>query len=110
MHNRDISTSHNNNNNSVRADASLERVQSLISKASLLGVDEGRLAQAEQACVSRNEAVTAALQLAVRAHPYSADIFRVRLLDARRLALHHAATAAQGNTVCTRRWSHYDEY
>lgn len=78
------------------ADASLNRVQSLIAKASLLGVDQQRLAQARQACISRNEAATIALQLAVDAQPFSADIFRVRSLDAKRLGLNSEADSAQG--------------
>lgn len=78
------------------ADASLERVLSLIAKAGLLGVDQHRLAQAQQACISRNDAAVAAVQLAVQAHPFSADIFRVRLLDIKRMGLQTEADTAQG--------------
>lgn len=77
-------------------DASLERVVGLIAKAQLLGADQQRLAQAQQSCISRNSAATSALQVAVQAIPFSADIFRLRLLDAKRLGLNTEAQSAQG--------------
>lgn len=71
-------------------------MSALIAKASALGVDEQRLVQAQQACVSRNGAAASALQAAVQAEPFSIDIFRVRMLDARRLGLRGEAQSAQG--------------
>ena len=81
----------------LTADASLERVQSLIAKAALLKVDQHRLSQAQQACVNRNKSAVSALQAALQAEPFSMDIFRLRLLDARRLGLNSEAHSAQGN-------------
>ncbi len=77
-------------------DASLERLQSLIAKAALLNVDQQRLTQAQQACVNRDKSAVLALQAALQAEPFSIDIFRLRLLDARRLALNSEAHSAQG--------------
>ena len=78
-------------------DSSLERLLALISKAAVLGVDQQRLAQAQQACVNRNTSVAAALQAAVQASPFSMDMFRLRLLDAKRLGLSHEVESAQGD-------------
>jgi len=78
------------------ADASLERVRSLIAKAALLNVDQQRLSQAQQACVNREKSAVLALQAALQAEPFSIDIFRLRLLDARRLGLNTEAHSAQG--------------
>lgn len=83
-------------------DSSLERVLALTSKAALLGVDQQRLAQAQQACVSRNMAAASALQAALHASPFSMDVFRLRLLDAKRLGLGHEVQSSQGqhhNTI-----------
>ena len=80
----------------LTADASLERVQSLIAKAALLKVDQQRLSQAQQACVNRDKSAESALQAALQAEPFSMDIFRLRLLDARRLGLNSEAHSAQG--------------
>ena len=82
------------------ADASLERVQSLIARAALLNVDQQRLSQAQQACVNRDRSAEAALQAALQAEPFSIDIFRLRLLDARRLGLNTEAHSAQGKARC----------
>ena len=78
------------------SDSSLERVLALISKAAVLGVDQQRLAQAQQACVSRNMSAASALQAALNASPFSMDIFRLRLLDAKRLGLNHEVKSSQG--------------
>lgn len=68
----------------------------LISKAVLLGVDQQQLAQAQQACVSRNMSAASALQAALHASPFSMDIFRLRLLDAKRLGLGNDVKSSQG--------------
>lgn len=68
----------------------------LIGKAALLGVDQHRLAQAQQACINRNTAAASALQAAVQACPFGMDTFCLRLLDAKRLGLNHEAQSAQG--------------
>ena len=81
-------------------DASLERVQSLIAKAALLKVDQQRLIQAQQACVHRDKSAVSALQAALQAEPFSIDVFRMRLLDARRLGLNPEAHSAQGTARC----------
>ena len=78
------------------SDSSLDRVLALISKAALLGVDQQRLAQAQQACVSRNMSAASALKAALHASPFSMDIFRLRLLDAKRLGLSHEVESSQG--------------
>lgn len=85
-------------------DSSLERVLALTSKAALLGVDQQQLAQAQQACVSRNTAAASALQAALHASPFSMDIFRLRLLDAKRLGLGHEVQSAQGHDHHTTHW------
>lgn len=72
-----------------------------MSKAALLGVDQQRLAQAQQACVNRNKSVASALQAAVQAAPFSMDILRLRLLDAKRLGLSHEVKSAQGDPHCS---------
>ena len=82
------------------ADASLERVQSLIAKAALLNVNQQRLSQAQQACVNRDKSAVLALQAALQAEPFSIDIFRLRLLDARRLGLNTEAHSVQGRDIC----------
>ncbi|DBA92608.1 hypothetical protein WJX77_001792 [Trebouxia sp. C0004] len=78
-------------------DESLERVQSLIAKAALLNVDQQRLSQALQACVNRDKSAVSGLQAALQAEPFSIDIFRLRLLDARRLGLNTETHSAQGD-------------
>ena len=78
------------------SDSSLDRVLALISKAALLGVDQQRLAQAQQACVSRNLSAASALQAALHASPFSMDTFRLHLLNARRLGLGHEVESSQG--------------
>ena len=83
------------------ADASLDRVSTLIATAASLDVDEQRLAQAQQACVNRNASAAAALQAAVQAEPFSVDILRLRLLDAKRLGLSSEAQSAQGKAMYT---------
>lgn len=85
----------------VVADASLARVHTLIARAASLNVDERRLAQAQQACVNRNASAAAALQAAVQAEPFSVDILRLRLLDAKRLGLSSEAQSAQGEAMHT---------
>ena len=85
-------------------DSSLERVLALTSKAALLGVDQQRLAQAQQACVSRNMAAASALQAALHAAPFSMDIFRLRLLDAKRLGLGHEVQSSHGQHPYTTHW------
>jgi hypothetical protein len=82
------------------ADAGLERVQSLIAKAALLYVDQQRLSQAQQACVNRDKSAVLALQAALQAEPFSIDIFRLRLLDAKQLGLNTEAHSAQGKARC----------
>lgn len=81
------------------SDSSLERLLALVSKAAVLGIDQQRLAQAQQACVNRNTSVASALQAAVQASPFSMNIFRLRLLDAKRLGLSHEVKSAQGDNV-----------
>lgn len=81
------------------SDSSLERLLALISKAAVLGVHQQRLTQAQQACVNRNTSVASTLQAAVQASPFSMDIFRLRLLDAKRLGLSHEVKSAQGDNV-----------
>ncbi|KAL0038127.1 hypothetical protein WJX79_003878 [Trebouxia sp. C0005] len=78
-------------------DASLERVQSLIAKAALLKVDQQRLTGVQQACVNRDKSAVLVLQAALQAEPFSMDVFRLRLLDARRLGLKSEAHSAQGD-------------
>ena len=82
------------------SDASLERVQSLIAKAALLKVDQQRLTGVQQACVNRDKSAVLVLQAALQAEPFSMDVFRLRLLDARRLGLKSEAHSAQGNARC----------
>ena len=62
-------------------------------------MDEQRLAQAQQACVNRNASAAAALQAAVQAEPFSMDILRLRLLDAKTLGLSSEAQSAQGEAM-----------
>ena len=88
------------------ADASMEQLLALAAKAKLLGVDEQRLAHAQQACANRNTAAVAALQAAAQGSPFSMDIFRLRLLDAKRLCLAAEAQAAQGETTVGANESH----
>ncbi len=52
-------------------DACLGRVEALIAKAALLGVDQDRLAQAQQACINRNASAVSALRAAVQAETFS---------------------------------------